>query len=61
MKKFFTFFVAITMLCAVGCEEQSNDNVGINDNQYITFLMNWIALQLSRISIVVVRLVTMKQ
>ncbi len=31
MKKFFTFFTALALLCAVSCEEQGDDNVNPND------------------------------
>ncbi len=41
MKKFFTFFVVFTMLCAVGCQEQGDDNVDPSGNQqHIAFLNN---------------------
>ncbi|MBQ7951857.1 MAG: leucine-rich repeat protein [Alistipes sp.] len=31
MKKFFAFFTALALLCAVSCEEQGDDNVNPND------------------------------
>ena len=31
MKRFFTIFATLALLCVVGCEEQGDDNVNPND------------------------------